>query len=88
MAVLKTVLNIAVDTVGSPSVMLRLKDFVLLVCSALGERLQTFPRADICLQSSRSLVAALPEASSTASAVLTRVRLHGMQPLNKEHGAK
>ena len=37
MAVLKTVLNIAVDTVGSPSVMLRLKDFVLLVCSALGE---------------------------------------------------
>ena len=35
-AVLKTVLNIAVDTVSSPSVMLRLKDFVLLVCSALG----------------------------------------------------
>ena len=37
MAVLKTVLNIALDTVASPSVMLRLKDFVLLVCSALGE---------------------------------------------------
>ncbi len=35
-AVLKTVLNIALDTVASPSVMLRLKDFVLLVCSALG----------------------------------------------------
>lgn len=38
MAVLKTVLNIALDTVASPSVMLRLKDFVLLVCSALGEQ--------------------------------------------------
>ena len=37
MAVLKTVLNIALDTVASPSVMLRLKDFVLLVCSALGK---------------------------------------------------
>ena len=37
MAVLKTVLNIALDTAASPSVMLRLKDFVLLVCSALGE---------------------------------------------------
>ncbi len=36
-AVLKTVLNIALDMVASPSVMLRLKDFVLLVCSALGE---------------------------------------------------
>ena len=37
MAVLKTVLNIALDTVASPTAMLRLKDFVLLVCSALGE---------------------------------------------------
>lgn len=41
-AVLKTVLNIALDTVASPSVMLRLKDFVLLVCSALGECLNTW----------------------------------------------
>ncbi len=41
-AVLKTVLNIALDTVASPSVMLRLKDFVLLVCSALGKPQHTF----------------------------------------------
>ena len=43
MAVLKTVLNIALDTVASPSVMLRLKDFVLLVCSALGESIPLKP---------------------------------------------
>jgi hypothetical protein len=36
-AVLKTVLNIAFDTITSPVAMLRMKDFVLLVCSALGE---------------------------------------------------
>lgn len=36
-AVLKTVLNIAFDTITSPAAMLRMKDFVLLVCSALGE---------------------------------------------------
>ena len=41
-AVLKTVLNIALDMVASPSVMLRLKDFVLLVCSALGECLASW----------------------------------------------
>jgi hypothetical protein len=34
--VLKTVLNIAFDTMSSPAMLLRLKDFVLLVCSALG----------------------------------------------------
>jgi hypothetical protein len=35
-AVLKTVLTIAFDSVQAPSAMLRMKDFVLLVCSALG----------------------------------------------------
>ena len=45
-AVLKTVLNIALDTVASPSVMLRLKDFVLLVCSALGECRHTWLPTD------------------------------------------
>lgn len=35
-AVLKTVLNIAFDTTASAGAMLRMKDFVLLVCSALG----------------------------------------------------
>lgn len=35
-AVLKTVLNIAFDTIPTPAALLRLKDFVLLVCSALG----------------------------------------------------
>ncbi|BDA50846.1 Exocyst complex component 6B [Coccomyxa sp. Obi] len=35
-AVLKTVLNIAFDTTTSAGAMLRMKDFVLLVCSALG----------------------------------------------------
>jgi len=35
-AVLKTVLNIAFDTASSAAAMLRMKDFVLLVCSALG----------------------------------------------------
>ena len=67
---LKTVLNIAVDTVSSPSVMLRLKDFVLLVCSALGESLQIFSGAGAWLQSCCSLAAALPEALHTVRAVL------------------
>ena len=43
-AVLKTVLNIAFDTVSSPTAMLRMKDFVLLVCSALGAPLRVHPR--------------------------------------------
>ncbi len=38
-AVLKTVLNIAFDTTVTAGAMLRMKDFVLLVCSALGASL-------------------------------------------------
>ena len=47
MAVLKTVLNIAFDTTASAAAMLRMKDFVLLVCSALGESSAVMPTADI-----------------------------------------